>query len=73
MAFYAERGIQKEDPLYQELLDRLVEAERTIVGLKNELIRAGKYQHEDAEKRVDGIQILLQKAGEYQGRSRKRR
>jgi hypothetical protein len=46
---------------------------RTVVGLQNELIRAGKYQHDNSDTKVEGIQVLLQRAGEYQGREQKRR
>ena len=55
-----------------ELAKRVEKAEntiqsqnRTIVGLQNELIRAGKYEHEDPKLRLDGIQVLLKRAGEY--------
>lgn len=52
-----------------ERLDRLEREnqrlDRTIVGLQNELVKAGKYEHEDPAIRLDGIQVLLKRAGEY--------
>lgn len=76
-----ELALQKALPAFVEKLQERIAAlerksqqqDRTIVGLQNELIRAGKYDHEDPDKLVAGIQILLQRAGEYQGRQRGRR
>jgi hypothetical protein len=55
-------------------LERQVrQQDRTIIGLQNELIKAGKYNHNNLETRVDGIQVLLVRAGEYRGRAQKGR
>ena len=56
-----------------ELQNEVRRLNSTVVGLQNELIRAGKYHNEDPEKKVAGIQVKLQHAGEYQGRVRGRR
>lgn len=42
--------------------------DRTITGLQNELIKAGRYKNPDPQKQLEGVQILLTKAGEYKGR-----
>ena len=56
-----------------ELEEKVRQQDRTIVGLQNELIRAGKYKHDNTDTRIDGIQILLQRAGEYKGREQRKR
>ena len=55
------------------LESKVRQQDRTIVGLQNELIKAGKYSNDDPDVLLAGIQILLQRAGEYKGRDRKRR
>lgn len=57
--------------LIRNLETKVASQDRTIVGLQNELIRAGRYRNEDPQKQIEGIQILLTKAGEYKGRARK--
>jgi uncharacterized coiled-coil protein SlyX len=56
-----------------ELEAKVTQQARTIVGLQNELIRAGRYDHDDPIKKIQGIQILLTKAGEYKGRKQRQR
>lgn len=72
MAYTERDSLLTIEAQYRETLNRLESAEReiqslnrTIVGMQNELIRAGKYEHEDPEIRLNGIQILLRRAGEY--------
>lgn len=55
----------------EELERKVAQQDRTIVGLQNELIRAGRFSHDDPDKKIEGIQVLLTKAGEYKGRERR--
>lgn len=56
---------------FGELEARVAQQERTITGLQNELIRAGRFTHKESQKQIEGIQILLTKAGEYKGRKQR--
>lgn len=49
------------------------EQDRTITGLQNELIKAGKYEHDNPVTRLEGVQVLLRRAGEYKGRKQRDR
>jgi chromosome segregation ATPase len=60
------------DALLELERQKRIELERTVTGLQNDLIRAGKYENDDLEKRLMGVQTLLKRAGEYVGRRGRR-
>lgn len=55
----------------QTLEGKVAQQDRTITGLQNELIRAGRFTHEDPQKQIEGVQVLLTRAGEYKGRKQR--
>lgn len=59
---------QKLEAKFSELEAKIAQQDRTIIGLQNELIRAGRFTHEDSQKQLEGVQVLLTRAGEYKGR-----
>ena len=65
-------AMRERDQRIDALEAELRQLNRTVTGLQQELIKAGKYTHDDPAKRLEGLQWLLRRAGEYVGRNQQR-